>query len=355
MISQKTTQILLILMALTVVVAACNQAIATPPPTPTPTPTRLPPAPRNDNVEALTSAQAAVEDFEFGLAPLLLENDTVIEINSGPEGQLARMVYPPQPAAITGWPSVDSFVLSYGVRQLLLDDSQVVRVVLGKVGVSASVENSAEDVEHTAVWVTFVDGSRAVVDLSPLSTNFAPRHIPSEMMTDENEIEEEFAQRRNGVDLGMLQPMLVVEQGGELLLVVARVVVTYERYEFWLQVHPVRKADPMRVMELSPGAAAGVEINRAEFAKLQQLLEDAGLSAFDEQPDLLIRRGRQDETLAGVMDENLYLLWHLLTKFKHELPDPNVPTPTPIPTATPTPTPPPTPTATPRKAPLLTS
>ena len=36
--------------------------------------------------------------------------------------------------------------------------------MLGSFSVSASVENAAEHIEHVATWVTFRDGSRAIVD-----------------------------------------------------------------------------------------------------------------------------------------------------------------------------------------------
>jgi hypothetical protein len=59
--------------------------------------------------------------------------------------------------------------------------------------------------------------------------------------------------------------------------------------------------------------------------------------------------------LNDVADEHLNLLWHLITKFEHQDPDPTMPTATPTVTPTPSPTPTPTPTPTPRRLPLVTS
>lgn len=342
------------LLAAILLLAACATA---PEATPTlePTPSRVPPAPRNENVEALNSARAAVGSINFGLAPLLLNDATIIRLQNSADHQTAWMNYPAQSADPREWPGVDSFVLSYAVRKTLLDSLQVSRVTLGQVNVSASVENTAEIVQHTAVWVTFLDGSRAIVDFSPLSTNFAPRHIPNNMLVDNNDLESMFAVRRSGVALDELQPLTVIREGGNIYYLLARISVSHNRYEFSLHLYPVQPADPMRPMEISPGVTAGVEIDRTEFADLQQLLRDSGPSALEEHPELLIRRGRTNAALTQIMDNHLHLLWHLVTKFQHQLPDPSLPTPTPAPTATVTPSPTPTPTATPRKLPLLTS
>jgi hypothetical protein len=305
----------------------------------------------------LNTAQAALGEIEFGFAPLLVEDEAkiVIEVEDGAE--IGRLTYRRQPADPAAWPTVDSFVSAYATRQVLRGLPQVRRVMLGSFSVSASVENAAEHIEHVATWVTFRDGSRAIVDLTPLATNFAARHMPDQMMTDSAQIEEIFADRREGVYLDQLQPMTTVEEDGELYYLLARVLIAYDRYTFSLRIHPVQMADPMNPMNLRPGATAGIEIDRTEFEKLQTLVADAGPPAFNQMPELLVRRGgNNNEALTSVLDDNLHLLWHLVTKFEHEPPDPAAgPTPTPTSTPMPTPTPTPTPTATPRKLPLLTS
>ncbi len=326
-----------------------------PTPTATSTTTPIPPAPRNDNVEALNSAHAALGDFHFGLAPLLLNDKTRIVLEPELGVEVPRLRYPAQPANPNQWPGIDSFVLSYATRNQLLDAAAVSRVALGQFHVSASIDNEAQAVPHTAAWVTFRDGSQAVVDLSPLSTNFAPRHIPETMLVDNIEIEQKFAEHQAGVPLGELQPMLVVRQDGNLYYLLAQLHVSYEQYSFSLQVHQVQPADPMRPMELYSGAAVAVEIDRDEFEKLQELVGNAGEDVFTEHPELLTRRGKNDAVLTEILEDNVHLLWHFITKFEHSPPDPNIPTPTPVPTATPSPTPAPSPTATPRKLPLITS
>jgi hypothetical protein len=312
--------------------------------------------PRNDNVEALNSAQAAMDEINFGFAPLLLKNESrlVLESRSSDE-EVVRLDYPEQPADPTHWETVDSFVAAYGVRRIMLNLSQVSRVALGNFGVAASLGDTSERINHFAAWITFTDGSRAVVDLTPLSTNFAARHTPDRMIVDNNQIETQFVDRREGVDLNEWQPMTVIEQDGELYYLLARVQVFYDRYKFSLRIHPVQPADPMEPLSLRPGAAAEVEINRDEFGALQDLVTNAGPTAFEQHPELLSRDGSTQQPLLAILDDHLHLLWHLIVKFEHEPPDASRATPTPLPTSTPLPTPTPTPTATPKKLPLMTS
>jgi hypothetical protein len=347
---------LVLVLLLVWVVTGC-QYIAEETPTATPTATRtpVPPRPQNDNVSALNSAQAAVGEFYFGFAPQLQAKNTRITVAPSPNGELARMVYERQPDDSTEWIGVDSFVLAYAVREALASNSAVRRVMLGQFHVSASVDQEAFSVQHSAAWVNFADGSQAIVDLSPLATNFAPRHLPEMMLTDPAEIEETYRRRQQAIDLNQLQPLLIVEQGGQSYYLLAEVEISYHQYAFKLQLHPIQPADPMRPLELHPGVSTGVEIDRTDFGKLQTLVRRGGPEVFASHPELLTRRGMENELLTEVMDEQLYLLWHLITKFEHTPPDPSRPTPTSVPTATPSPTPTPTPTATPRKLPLVTS
>jgi len=345
---------LLVTIGMIFILSAC-QAKPDEAPTAIPSPTRPITAPRNENVEALNAAQAALAEVDFGFAPLLLDDEARIIIETQPGVEIARLTYPQQPADPAAWATVDSFVSAYGVRQVLLGSPQVGRVALGMLTFPASVGQAAENVEHIAAWVTFADRSRAIVDLTPLSTNFAPRHTPGQMLTDPNQLEAIFTDRRTGVLLNQLQPMTTIEQDDQLYYLLAKVIVSYDSYEFSLRTHPVKPADPMTPMEIRPGASVGVKINRDEFAALQKLLIEDGLSAFDENPNLLLHDGSTDQTLIEIQNEHLDLLWHLITKFEHQPPDSSIPTATPTITPTPSPTLTPIPTATPRRLPLVTS
>ena len=335
-------------------VLACSPA-PSPTPTPLPTPTQRPSVPQNDNVEALNSAQAALAEVEFGFAPLLMEESAKITLESGTAGEKTRLVYPEQSADPTEWSTVDSFVSAYATRHILRTMPNVSRVALGSFGVSASVGSEAENIEHFAAWITFSDRSRAVVDLTPLSTNFAARHTPDSMMTEDIVIDGIFTDRRTGVDLNTWQPMSVVEQDNQLYYLLAKVTVSFDEYVFSLRMHPVKPADPMEPMQIRPGIIATIPIARDEFADFQERVADEDPSYFGDQPDAITFEGSPTQLLTTVFTRNADLLWHLITKFEHQAPDPDLPTPTPMPTATPTLTPTPTSTPTPRSLPLETS
>lgn len=78
-----------------------------------------------------------------------------------------------------------------------------------------------------------------------------------------------------------------------------------------------------------------VEIKRTDYEALRKLLLADGPTVFNEKPELLTHSGDPDATMQAVLDDQLPLLWHLVTKLEHQLPPPDA---TPVPTVTPTPT-----------------
>jgi hypothetical protein len=291
--------------------------------------------PDNDNVEALNAAKAAVGDFEFGFAPLLEEESTKIIIEPGPLGETARLAYPPQPADPAEWPAVDSFVLAYAVQQALLQSPHVQGVALGRFGVAAPLDDLQDRVDHVAVWARFADGSQAIIDFSPLASSFGSLHSATELLTDAGQIESQFAEWRQGVPLNLLQPMKVEQKQNIVYYLLAQVLVTPDRYHFSLRVHLTQTATPIQPLRLTRGVMAAVEIKRTDYEALRKLLLADGPTAFNQKPELLSYSGDPDATMQAVLDEQLPLLWHLVTKLEHQLPPPDN---TPVPTITPTPT-----------------
>lgn len=326
-----------------------------PPPLSTPTPTatsRPPQIADNENVEALNAAQAALAEIEFGFAPLLLEEQSRLHLEASPSGPQVRLIYSPQPADPTRWKTVDSFVLAYAIRQQLLQSPQVKQLFLGRINVAAPLARLEDRLDHVAVWVRFLDGSQAIVDFSPLATHFAAQHRAVELINEADQLENLFNERRRGVSLNNLQPMTIVKQDNNVYYLLASVIVHPERYEFSLRVHQVQTATPIRPLLLTRGVMAQLDIPQADLADTQQLLGEAGPTAFNDQPALYQRIGHDDPTLNTILDDHLYLLWHMATKLElptdeADLPHPPTYTPTATPTATPTPTPP--------AAPLLVS
>jgi hypothetical protein len=190
------------------------------------------------------------------------------------------------------------------------------------------------------------------VDLSPLATDFAAYHRVYQFINADAEIRTEFIARQSGVPLNVLQPMTVVSRNGTVYYLVAKVLVYPNRYEFSLRAHVTQTASPTRPLQLTRGTMATLEINRADFETVRQIVIEAGPAVFNERPNLLGRAGDPDPALAEVLDEHLPLLWHLVTKLK---PDQGRTGGTPVPTVTPLPTLTPTPTPTPTPIPLLTS
>jgi hypothetical protein len=334
---QKVFNPLLILATLVWIIAMLSACAEEPPPTPTPRPTSTRPLviPDNQNVEALNTAKAALGNFEFGFAPLLQEDETRVVIESGPEGEIARLAYPPQPANPAEWSAVDSFVLSYAVQQNLLQSPHVLTAVLGRFAVAAPLEDLQDRVDHVAVWVRFADGSQAIVDFSPLASSFGSLHTATELLTTPDQIEAQFAEWRQGVPLNRLQPLKVAPQNGSVYYLLAEVTVSPEQYEFSLRVHLTQTATPIRPLQLTRGTMAKIAINRADFEALRQLLLADGPTVFSQKPELLSHSGDPDPALQAVLDEHLPLLWHLVTKLE---PPPANPAATPVPTATATPT-----------------
>ncbi len=330
-------------------------------PTPTAAPTLTPTVDRpliaNDqNVKILNAIQAAFSQIEYGFAPLLLADRTRLRIETGPEGdELVKLAYPRQPANPADWPSMDSFVFAYAVRRALLDSAGVRRVALGRFEVVAPLDTLQDRVSHVAVWGRFADGSEAIIDLTPLATNFAARHTASEFITKADKIDNQFAAWREGVFLNVLQPLKVVTQDNNVYYLLAKVLVFPDRYEFVMCAHLVQTATPIRPLQLTRGTVAKVEVKRADFEAVHELMVATGPTVFNQKPGLLSRTGNTDPALVAVLNDHLHLLWHMVTKLEHKRPKPDVPTLTPTSTATPTATPTPTPTPTPAALPLLTS
>lgn len=332
----------------------------TPPPTPEPTATATP-FPRrssfNDNVDAMNAAQAAMKEVEFGFASLVEESETRLRLEPGAAGSVVKLTYPLQPADPAEWTAVDSFVLAHATQKLLMSSGQVQRTTLGNIALAAPIGNLGDAIDHVAVWVVFADGTQAIVDLSPLSTDFAAQHQAEKFLGNLNQTESRFEEWRTGVYLNQLQPMTVVEEGTDKFYLLAQVLAFPDRYEFSLRSHAVQVADPMQPLRLIQGAMVTLKLERADFETTQAQLRAAGESAFQAQPELFTRLGSDRPDLNKILDDHLRLLWHMVTKLEHEPPSPDelipaTPTITPTPTSTPTPTPTPTPLL---AEPLLTS
>lgn len=350
----------LLSLLLIALVSAClpiqQSAEATVTPTATATATRVPAAPNNRFVEALNQAQARLNDYEYGFAPLLMHDDTTIPFEFDPAfGEVARLAYPVQPANILDWETLDSFLFGHAAQVALLESPHVAQASLGSFRVAVPLDDFQNQVSHTAVWVRFSDGSQAIVDLTPLATNFGSTHSATELMSDPTQIEALFEERRRGVRLNQLQPLLVLKDGGSVYYLLTEIHAQPGGIiEIDLHAYSTQTATPIRPFRLTRGAVAQVTVNRAELELLQEELRAAGEDAFSERQNLIRILGDADVGLIQALEHHYYLLWHLVTKLDPSPAQgsggrsgatPQVTfTPPPTPTITPTPLPSATPT-----------
>lgn len=272
---------------------------------------------RLQNLETLKRAQDTPVPPHFGFAPLLLDENSRVVIKSKGDVRTAWLIYPQQPADPGDWTAGDSFVFAYAAQQRLQKEEQVRSATLGSLNVDASVGMERGFVGHTAVWVTFTDRSQAVMDLSPLAVSLSPRHFAKRLHRNAAAIEAEFAERREGVDLRRLRPLNVVLYDGQLYYLLVKLLALSDRYEFLLQAHRVTPANPNGPLRLSQGVKVTGVIGYEQFEPVQSLLTGDGPRIFNERPELLTRTGDPNLAVNAVLDDHLYLMWHLITKVEH--------------------------------------
>lgn len=285
---------------------------------PTPTATQQPVMiGHNRNADALVSAKLEVGKQDYGFAPLLLLDETRLIITNTVTGEDVVMLrYPPQPVDPTAWLSVDSFVLAYGVQQKLMGAEAVVNASIGQFEVAASVGDKNEQIDHFAVWVDFTDDSGTVVDLTPLAPDFGAYHQASSILS-LTDTERKFTDWRTGVPLNSLQPLLVINFSDKVYYLLGKVLVSSDKYEFSLQAHLAQPASHTEPLSLTRGSRIDLNIDRADFAELQSLIQAEGETAFEQHPEMWQRYGDDGFDFTEVLEQNLNLLWHLVTKMEN--------------------------------------
>jgi hypothetical protein len=260
-------------------------------------------------------------DVPYGLAPLLLHDDARVAVALHPQtGQeVAVLDHPDQPADPARWLAHDCFASAYAVRAALADVDHVADVALGEVEFSTDIGDDYQNVttRHVCALIVFTDSHTITVDLTPLAAEpLASRCDPTHVERDGDTIEQQFDNWRRYILLDKPQPMAVVEQDGQLYYLLAGALIHADAYEFALRGYPLQPATRDQPLQLGPGAIAGLVFKRSGFAETQALVAADGPQAFNVKSHLLIRAGDDDPTLAAVLDDHLYLLWHLVTKFE---------------------------------------
>jgi hypothetical protein len=270
------------------------------------------PLPEQD-AQILARLQANLSDVDYGFAPLLLDPASQVTVEDG----IAYLVYPTQPDNPRDWQTMDCFATAYAVRDELLTSEHVADVALGLVTLPSGLEDGLS--RHVAAWVTFADGHTTIVDLTPLAAGpVGPAHTAVQWERDQDRLERQFQDWRHRIHLNKAQPMLVTRQNGHLYYLLAAVLILDDEYQFVLHDHQVQPATYDRPLQFNRSAVVGLRFDRADFANVRPMIaSENAATAFSTRPHLLTRQGDTDPTLNAVLDEHLYLLWHLVTKFSH--------------------------------------
>ncbi|MDM8527099.1 hypothetical protein QUF58_02700 [Anaerolineales bacterium HSG24] len=317
-----------ILITVTFVLFACNSIkIESAPPRiePTPTEPKQVVIGRNRNAEALMSAKSEVGRQSYGFAPFLLLDDTRIVVenddNHDDHGnhdnqQRVMLRYPPQSADPTMWETVDSFILAYATQRELLPTEAVSEATVGQFKVSAPIGNDSQWLTHYAVWVDFVDNSGTVVDLTDLGPDFGAYHPISRELISSQNLEPQFSEWQSGVPYDMLQPLAIVTFSGQKYYLLGQLSTSANSYDYAIQAHQIKPASHTEPLRLLPGSRIELSINQADFAELQTLIQEHGSTVFEDKPEMWQRYGDDGAEFSEVLEQNLHLLWHMVTKTK---------------------------------------
>jgi hypothetical protein len=264
------------------------------------------------DAQILDRLPALFEDVDYGLAPLLLDEHTQVVVQNG----VAYLDYPDQPDDPRAWQSTECFGYAYTIRNEILSDERVSDVALGLVTLPSGLGEGKRSY-HVAAWVTFRDGHTIPVDLSPLAADpIGPRYDAGQLVSDQAELDDQFQRLRQGVNLNQARAMLVTRRDGRLYYLLVSVLVMDDEYQFTLYGHRIRPATGEHSLRFDSNAVVGLRFRRSAFHQVQPTVAGEGPNAFNAKPHLLTRQGDEDAALNAVLDEHLYLLWHLVTKFE---------------------------------------
>jgi hypothetical protein len=229
---------------------------------------------------------------------------------------------------------MDCFAFAYAVRRHLLsefpDAVEDVALALAELPSTLGEDYTNLTAHHVYAWITFADtctcagaqaqckcGYVAALDLTPLAADAVnPHHAPIMLGNHAAGLDSQFETWRRRVPLRTAQPMHVVEKDGRLYCLMAAVNILDDEYQFTLRAYEIQPATSNRQLEFTCGALAGLRFKRADFAQVQAMVRDDGPTAFHKRSDLLIRKGDPEPDLAAVLDDHLFLFWHLVTKLQ---------------------------------------
>lgn len=264
------------------------------------------------DAQILAQLQADLGGTGYGLEPLLLHDDTRVIV----QDDVAYLDYPDQPDDPRAWTATECFISAYAARRQLLADARVRDVALGLVTLPSGLQGGGNRY-HVAAWVTFRDGHTETVDLTPLAADpIGPRYDTDQLARDQAELDDQFQRMRRGVSLDKTRAMLLTRRDGQLYYLLVSVLVLEDEYQFTLYGHRVQPATRERSLQIDRSAVVALRFKRSAFREVQPTIIEDGPGAFNARPHWLSRQGDADPNLEAVLDAHLYLLWHLVTKFR---------------------------------------
>ena len=170
---------------------------------------------------------------------------------------------------------------------------------------------------HVVPWVIFADQGVLALDLTPLGAEFNPMHIPTKIYVGDearDEIARQFEAYKTAVSLKQGVPMKVEERGGKTYYVMAAINVQEDEYQFLLQAYEIQPATEESPLEFLQGSLVAMRIVTDAFTEIQDQMRQEDPVVLRTKADLLVREGSRDPDLERVLNENLDILYYLITK-----------------------------------------
>jgi len=258
------------------------------------------------NRATTTTLAAELKNIHYGYEPLLLDPDSHIRFENG----LMMLRWPQQPALQSQWKAAECFGFSYAVREQLLGQPGVKSVYLGNTRLAANLGKLDKRVaNHVVAIVNYSNGEQVNIDLTPLGSDHNPQYIFNRIVSDPARIDEQFQHMRSGVPLDHAAPMKVIERDGKHFYVMAAMMTDSPHvFEAQLRIYDFTPATESATLQFHRGIIAAIISDFDDQIKLKNQMAA-------KQTIQLALAGDLDPDLRALIDENIYILKALISKF----------------------------------------
>jgi len=162
---------------------------------------------------------------------------------------------------------------------------------------------------HVVAIVNYSNGEQVNIDLTPLGSDHNPQYIFNRIVSDPAQIDEQFSQMRNGVPLDHAAPMKVIERDGKHFYVMAAMMTDSPHvFEAQLRIYDFTPATESATLQFHRGIIAAIISDFDDQIKLKKQMAA-------KQTIQLALAGDLDPDLRALIDENIYILKALISKF----------------------------------------